>query len=299
MTMHPVLLSLTAALLIGAGVTRAGDPFQDDQAAWRKNRDTRLRSETGWLTLVGLHWLQPGDNRFGSDPALAVRLPAGKSPALAGSLFVEGDRVRLVPAAGVAIQLDGKPAGERQLADDVDGKPDVLQLGDLRFHLVRRGARIGVRVRDPQSPLRASFKGMDYFPADPAYRIEATFHPHDTPRKIQVPTVLGTTETMDALGRVRFTLAGKEHWLEPVVEDPAHPALFFIFKDGTSGRETYAAGRFLYAEMPKDGRVILDFNKAYNPPCVFTPYATCPLPPKQNWLDARIEAGEKSFAHHP
>jgi uncharacterized protein (DUF1684 family) len=207
--------------------------------------------------------------------------------------------VRIRPAAGVSILLDGQVIGERTLADDAGGKPDIVQLGDLRFHAIRRGERFGVRVRDPKSPLRSGFKGLEYFPAAPAYRVEAEFQAYEKPRKVPIPTVLGTTEEMEAPGRVRFVLAGQELTLEPVVEDPKEPSLFFIFKDATAGSETYPAGRFLYAEMPKDGKVVLDFNKAYNPPCAFTPYATCPLPPRQNWLNVRVEAGEKKFGSHP
>jgi len=164
--------------------------------------------------------------------------------------------------------------------------------------VIKRGDRIGVRVRDPKSPVRTGFKGLEYFAADPAYKVTAEFVPYEKPRKMPVPTVIGTVEEMDAPGRVRFVIAGKELWLDPVVEDPKEPSLFFIFKDETSGRETYPAGRFLYADMPKDGKVVLDFNKAYNPPCAFTPYATCPLPPKRNALPVRIEAGEKKYADH-
>lgn len=290
--------AILSSLLLGAGTLHAAESFAEGEQAWRKNRDTRLRSENGWLTLVGLHWLAPGENKFGSDPSLPLPLPAGKAPAVAGALFLERGKVRVVPAEGVAILIDGKPAGARAIADDGEGKPDVVELGDLRFHVVKRGDRVGIRVRDPLSPVRTGFKGLAYFDPDPAYRVTATFEPYAEPRKIRIPTVLGTTEEMEAPGVVRFTLAGKDLSLEPVVEDPKEPMLFFIFKDATSRTETYPAGRFLYAEYPKDGKVVLNFNRAYNPPCAFTPYATCPLPPKQNWLDVRIEAGEKRFGGH-
>ena len=140
------------------------------------------------------------------------------------------------------------------------------------------------------------FKGIDYYPADPKWRVEGTFVPYDAPKKVEIPTVLGTTDTMEAPGLVKLTIDGTEVSLEPVVEDPDKPSLWFIFKDQTSNKETYGGGRFLYSEMPKDGKVVVDFNQAYNPPCAFTPYATCPLPPKQNWLPVRVEAGEKVFA---
>jgi uncharacterized protein (DUF1684 family) len=166
--------------------------------------------------------------------------------------------------------------------------------------VIKRGDRVGVRVKDSRSPVRTDFKGLDYFPLDPAWRMTGTFVPYDAPKKVPIPTVLGTTETMEAPGLVKLTIDGKELTLEPVIEDPTDPKLWFIFKDGTSAKETYGGGRFLYADMPKDGKVVVDFNQAYNPPCAFTPYATCPLPPKQNWLPIRVEAGEKVFAggHH-
>lgn len=297
--MGRISAAIAAALVIGGGTVHAVETFREQEANWRKNRDTRLRSENGWLTLVGLYWLAPGGNRFGSDASVPVRLPEGKAPAFAGTLILDKGKVRLEPEDGVAILIDGKPAGARPVADDASGRPDVMQLGDLRFHVVKRGERVGVRIRDPKSAVRARFEGVDYFEPDPTYKVTAEFHPYEPPRKVQIPTVLGTIEEMQTPGRVRFTLGGKVMWLEPVVEDPSNPTLFFIFKDLTSRKETYPAGRFLYAEMPQDGKVVLNFNRAYNPPCAFTPYATCPLPPKQNWLDVRIEAGEKRFAEHP
>ena len=271
------------------------EAFQKSEQVWRDGRVKRLSSPTGWLTLVGLHWLQEGPNVIGSDPDCAVPLPAGKAPKHAGVLLLASGAVRIQPAPDAGLEIDGKPAGPQALADDTSEKPSVVTRGDLSFFVVKRGERIGVRVKDEQSPARLQFKGLDYFPADPKWRVVATFVPYEAPRKVEIPTVLGTTDTMEAPGLVRFTIEGKELTLEPFVEDPKAPSLFFIFKDGTSAKETYGAGRFLYAEMPKDGKVVVDFNQAYNPPCAFTPYATCPLPPKQNWMPIRVEAGEKAY----
>jgi uncharacterized protein len=291
---------LLLTLLAGFTVAVAMDDFQAREKSWRDKRQAGLASENGWLTLVGLDWLQPGENVFGSDPACAVPLPAGKAPANAGVLILEKEQVRLVPDPAAGLTIDGKPATEKVLADDNSENTDVLHLGKLSFYVIRRGDRFGVRVKDPESPVRKNFKGLDYFPADPKWVVTATFVPFDAPKEVAVPTVLGTTDTMQAPGIVKFTIGGRELSLEPVVEDPSDPALWFIFKDATSAKETYGGGRFLYADMPKDGKVVIDFNQAYNPPCAFTPYATCPLPPKENWLPVRIEAGEKVFkgAHH-
>lgn len=288
---------LLGLLALAASAVATGDDFQTLEKTWRDKRHARLTSESGWLTLVGLHWLSPGENAMGSGPDAIVALPAGKAPAKAGVLVLDKQTVTIKPDPAAGITLDGQPVGERVLADDLSGKPDVLKLGDLSFFVIRRGDRIGVRVKDPNSPVRTGFKGIDYFPPSPKYRVEATFHPYDAPRTVQIPNVLGTTEPMTVTGYVSFTLDGKKLTLEPVIEDPDDPTLWFIFKDETSGKETYPAGRFLYSEMPKDGKVVVDFNQAYNPPCAFTPYATCPLPPKNNALPVRIEAGEKAFGH--
>jgi uncharacterized protein len=289
------LLVLGALGVVISLVAAADSEFLATEKAWRDKRHSRLTSETGWLTLVGLHWLSPGKNAFGSDPGLPVPLPTGKAPKLAGTLILEDGAVRLVPEPGAGLTIDGKPAGEQVLGDDGAPRTDVVQLGDLSFFVIKRGERIGVRVRDKNSPVLKGFKGIDAYDPDPKYRVTAAFHAYVVPRQVDIPNVLGMTERMEARGNVTFTLDGREHSLEPVIEDPEHPQLWFIFKDATSGKSTYGGGRFLYAEMPKDGTVTIDFNQAYNPPCAFTPYATCPLPPKQNWLSVPIEAGEKTF----
>jgi uncharacterized protein (DUF1684 family) len=297
----PALSLLIAMTAAAAPILAAADTeFMKSEQTWRENRAKRLTSPNGWLTLVGLDWLQPGENVFGSDPDCAVPLPAGKAPKRAGVLVLEAGTVRIKPEPAAGLMIDGKPAAEQVLADDMADKTSVVSLGDVSFYVIKRGERIGVRVKDAQSPVRTGFKGLDYFPADPRWRVTGTFAPYDTPRKVEVPTVLGTTDTMEAPGVVKFAIDGKELTLEPVVEDPKEPSLWFIFKDATSAKETYGGGRFLYSAMPKDGKVVIDFNQAYNPPCAFTPYATCPLPPRENWLPVRVEAGEKAFAggHH-
>ncbi|HZN54302.1 MAG TPA: DUF1684 domain-containing protein [Candidatus Polarisedimenticolaceae bacterium] len=288
-------LAMIVLLALPLLAVAADVDFQKTEADWRETRAKRLASPNGWLTLVGLSWLSPGENVFGSDPEAAVPLPKGKAPLHAGKLILENGAVRIVAPADSGVTLDGKPVGERVLRDDTQEETDVLKIGEVSFYVIKRGDKFGVRVKDPNSPVRTEFKGLDYFPADPKWRVAATFKPYDAPRKVEIPTVLGTTETMEAPGLITFSVDGKTYTLEPVVEDPENPSLWFIFKDGTSAKETYGAGRFLYSDMPKDGKVVVDFNQAYNPPCAFTPYATCPLPPKQNWLPVRVEAGEKAF----
>jgi hypothetical protein len=280
-----------------AGGDAAG--FEREIAAWRADRDARLRSETGWLTLVGLFWLQPGDNRFGTDRSNSLVLPPDSGPAFAGSFVLEGGKVRLVPQPEAGITVNGAAPKGDAIKSDADGAPDEIRSGRIRLTLIRRGERLGIRAKDPESRIRTGFRGVESFPASPAWRVDARFERYDPPREIEIPTVLGRTEKMRVPGVARFTAGGKEVSLEPVLESPDARELFFIFRDGTSGNETYDAGRFLYTELPRNGRVTLDFNRAYNPPCAFTRWATCPLPPRTNWLPIRIDAGEKKYGVHP
>jgi uncharacterized protein (DUF1684 family) len=284
-------------LLAFAAPPDPGTAFRQEEDAWRAQRLARLESETGWLSLVGLHWLKEGENRFGSSKSNAVVLPEGTTQATAGSFFLEKGRVRVHadPVAGLAI--DGAPVVDRALRSDADGEPDLLRLGRLQMFVIKRGDRFAIRVKDPKSPALTGFRGVEYFPADSRYRVVAAFTKYDPPKDVGVPTILGTVETMKAPGKVTFTIGGKQVSLEPVLESPDAKELFFIFKDATSGSGTYPAGRYLYTPLPENGKVVLNFNRAYNPPCAFTPYATCPFPTKENVLPVRIEAGEKAYAH--
>jgi hypothetical protein len=269
-------------MMAAATAGTATEDFAAETRAWHARRVERLRSETGWLTLVGLHWLEEGENRVERVPGVFV-LEAGKV------------RVKADPAAGLTV--DGKAVGDAVLAADLDENPSAIRAGDLRIQLIRRGERLGLRVRDPNSPVRKGFQGIDTWPPDPKFRVVAAWEAYATPREIEVPNVLGTIEKASAPGVARFTIDGVPCSLEPILEEGDTP-LFFVFRDATSGKTTYPAGRFLYAAAPKDGKVVLDFNRAYNPPCAFTPYATCPLPPKQNRLAVPIEAGEKTWWSH-
>lgn len=273
----------------------AQDPAAE-RTKWHEGRIKRLQSEDGWLTLVGLHWLGDGENLIGTDPAAKVRFPEGVGPAKAGTLVLEGGKVRLKAEPGSPLTVNGAPASDMPLRMDVEGKPDMLRLGGRSFYVIRRGEKVGVRVKDPESPVRTGFKGIELYPYDPAYRVTATWEPFPEPREVKVPTVIGIAETYKAYGRVHFTLKGKKVTLEPV--DEGDGRLYFIFRDGTSGKGTYPAGRFLYAEAPKDGKAVIDFNQAYNPPCAFTRFATCPLPTPANVLKVAVKAGEKDYGHH-
>jgi uncharacterized protein (DUF1684 family) len=264
---------------------------------WRAQRNERLRRDDGWLTLVGLSWLEPGENRFGSGQGVRVPLPEGAAADL-GSFDLNDGEVRVRVAPGAEVTHEGKPVREMVLQPDTSGSPTVLQHGSLKMHVIRRGERFGIRVKDSQAKALREFAGMENFAVDPAWRVVARFEAYTPPRQITVPNVTGEPTRETVPGALVFEKDGKTFRLEPVAEEGSEE-LFIIFGDQTNGFETYGAGRFLYSPQPDSaGRVPLDFNLAYNPPCVFTPYATCPLPPPQNKLALRIEAGEKTYGEH-
>jgi uncharacterized protein (DUF1684 family) len=222
-----------------------------------------------------------------------VVLPRG--PAHAGSIRLEAGSAVATFAAETGVTHEGRGVTRLNLRDDADGDPTVLRLSSLAFYVIRRGDRLGVRVKDPESPARKAFAGIDYFPIDPAWRFHARFEAYDPPRTFRVQTVLGTEEAYEVPGALAFEHHGEVHRLVAFLE-PGETDLFLVFGDLTNRSETYGGGRYLYAPPPGgDGTVVLDFNKAYNPPCVFTPFATCALPLPQNRLPIRIEAGEKLY----
>lgn len=272
--MPRILLGLMAALAMAAGPA-----LQDDIAQWRRARASALQAEGGWLTVAGLFWLHEGVNSFGKDPSSEIALPDG--PAQAGVFELRGGTV--------TVTMKGESA-RRELQPD---SADAVRVGRLSLFLIQRGDRLGIRLKDPENPARKQFHGLDYFPVSEAYRVTARWVAE--PRRIPILNVLGQTEPSRCPGYAAFRIGTKDLRLYPILEAPDAQELFYIFRDQTSGRETYAAGRFLYSALPKEGRVVLDFNKAVNPPCAFTPYATCPLPPPENRLPVRIEAGEKKY----
>jgi uncharacterized protein (DUF1684 family) len=270
--------------------------YVEEILRWREKRVEELTSADGWLSLVGLFWLKEGRNRFGSDRSNDIVLPRNRAPRFAGSLFLNGGVVRLEAEPRAGLTSNGAPVTSLVLESDVDGKQTVLNIGSLTLYLIKRGNKLGLRVKDSQNPARFHFAGLAYFPVNPKWRLEAKYEPHNPPEMIRVANVLGMVEQMVSPGTLRFEIAGKSYEIEPVVEK-GETQLFIIFSDETAGKETYGAGRYLYADPPgPDGKVILDFNKSYNPPCAFTKFATCPLPPRRNRLPFRVEAGEKKYA---
>ncbi len=265
------------ALLAGAALF-AAPTYQAEIAQWRLAREAELRKDGSWLTVTGLFWLRDGPNRFGKDKSSDIVLPDG--PAHAGVFDLRNGKV--------TVTMDGQT---RPLAPDSGA---TVTVGRLSLLVIHRGVQYAIRLKDPASQARRDFHGLDYFPVSDEYRVTARFVAQ--PRKISIDNVLGQTAPMDSPGYVVFRLHGRELRLFPVFEAPG-TSLFFIFRDQTSGKETYGAGRFLDADMPQGDQVVLDFNKAYNPPCAFTPYATCPLPPPENRMAVRVEAGEKKYGH--
>jgi len=291
------IMLLLVPSLLGAGGAPAGDDYEATIRQWRENREKRLKADDGWLTVAGLFWLEKGENTMGTDPSSGIVLPEGSAPPRVGTIAYDGATATFTAAAGAAVTAEGKPVTTMPLRDDTAETTDLLTIGGLRFFVIARDGRHAVRLRDLNSPLRRNFTGLSWYPIDASWRVEAAFVPHDPPKTLKVPNVIGYVEEQPSPGYAVWKHDGQEMRLEPVLSDGGSE-LFFIFKDGTSGKETYPAGRFLYAALPADGKVILDFNKAYSPPCAFTPHATCPLPPEGNRLTGRIAAGEMNYGQH-
>jgi len=292
-----IILLVLSTLAAPQGERPAPDQaYQDDILKWRQKRVEELTDEGGWLSLAGLFWLKQGQNRFGSAPSNEIVLPRNRAPRLAGSLWLSRGVVRLKAKPDAGVTHNGARASNLVLESDADGKQTILKLGSLTFYVIKRGERLGVRVKDSQNPNRSSFAGLNYFDVDPKWKLEAKYEAHVPPKMIPIVNVLGMVEEMPSPGTLVFDVEGKTYRLDPVLEKD-EKRWFIIFGDATSGKETYGAGRYLYADPPgADGKVVLDFNKSYNPPCAFTKFATCPLPPRQNRLPFRVEAGEKKYA---
>jgi len=299
----PMRVAAAAAVVLLFALHAQADPSAQEErgsiAAWRAARASALTSDDGWLSLVGLYWLKEGDNRFGRARGNELYLDDRRLPPVACRFIRHGERVRVVAPAGSGITSDGRPVTALDLRSDGEGEPTTLNLGSLEFHVIARGGALGLRVRDRDHPARRAFRGLEYFPVDPSWAIAARFEPYETGHRIAIVNVLGMELAMDSPGAIVFTREGREWRLDTVLEAPDDDALFIMFADATSGRETYGAGRFLYVPLPVDGRVLVDFNKAYNPPCALTAFATCPLPPPQNKLELAITAGELRYVAPP
>jgi len=269
---------------------------------WRVDRIKRLTAPDGWLSLIGLEWLHQGANRVGAAADNDIVLKAGPDHLGTVTLAADG-AVHFTAATGSGASIDGKPVSDAALVDDMHaGKagPTTVHFGTASFYAIDRDGRKGLRVKDPQAETRLHFQGIDYFPIDPSWRIVAEWVPFQPVHTLEIGTEIGTIDKVQVPGKAVFHRDGKTFELLPYQEEPGGE-LFFVIADRTSGKETYGAARFLYAALPaggltRPGSVVLDFNRAYNPPCAFTPYATCPLAPPENRLGIAVTAGEKKYA---
>lgn len=261
---------------------------------WRKEYETKLGAPDGWLSISGLYWLKEGNNRMGADPSLEVVLPTGSAPTFCGEFKYHANQITLEAQEGVTLTVNEKPVNSVTVKFNQYGSSDWFVLNELKFAVIQRGVRYGVRVYDRNSSSRKAFVNLRWFPIDEAYRIAASFVVNDPPTMIPVTNVLGDTSEEPCPGYAEFTVNKQVHRLYPVTSE-GEERLWFMFRDSTNGSMTYPGGRFMWAEPPKNNTIVLDFNKAYNPPCAYTDFATCPLPPEINRLSVPVMAGEMKF----
>lgn len=290
------VLSMTACLAVAATLDAH---WKSGLLEWRKERAKELSAPDGWLTLVGLEWLRAGENSFGAAADNHIRLNAPVDAHL-GVLELKGKDVYLVSPAP-SLSENGAQAQPGKIETEGD-HPTVLKAGTLTLLVIHRGDRYALRIKDSQAPTRARFEGLHWYAPDPRYRITAKWVPFNAPHEEAIPTIIGTTLKLPVPGVAEFMLDGQTVQLEPVLEGPGEKQLFFILRDATSRTTTYGAARFLYTDFPdhgldKPGHVVLDFNRLENPPCAYTPYATCPLPPEKNRLTVALPVGEKRYSH--
>ena len=285
-----------AAAAAAEAARKAESAFAGGQQAWRDQRKADLTQPDGWTSLIGLHWIDPGAHYLGSDADNGIRLAMG--PAHMGMLDLKAGTLRFVPEAGASLVLDGEPLkrGATMRADDDAAGPSKLVFDDGKgiATVIKRGGRHALRVKHADAATRLGFKGLDYWPAQAEWKVVGRFVPHPAGKTLPIANIIGTTDEVPNPGAVEFERDGRTHRLEAL--DEGSEGLFLVFADRTSGHGSYGAGRFLDAPKPDaQGRVVLDFNQSYNPPCAFTPFATCPLPPSENRLDVAITAGEKNY----
>lgn len=285
----PVLVGAALVVLQAASVD---SPYRAQIEQYRAKPEAALKADGGWLTVTGLFWLKEGENTLGSDTANDIVLP-DTAPARLGTVKLEHG-VPVFTAATTEVALNGKPVSEATLR--TAGPPDVLSTGAVEFFLIKRGGdRYAVRLKDKNSALRKNFTHIGFYPVQEDWKLTAKYVSYPSPAKLIFESVIGEQETMSSPGYVEFERGGQTYKLLAAAKGSS---LFFVIRDRTSGKTTYAASRFLHTEAPKNGLVVLDFNKLENPPCAFTPYATCPLPPPENRLPLAIEAGELKYGDH-
>lgn len=287
--------SLTLCVLSLALVAAAPAPSAYVQSIekWRSAEAADLQKDNGWLTLTGLYWLKEGSNSIGVGPAFDVRLTDNFKSGKFGEIDFHQGVAKLRVANGVEAMVEGKPVSTVILTSDAQGKPTEVHTGSQTFYLIQREDRFAIRLKDSQSKARLTFQGQHWFPVDESYKVTAHLEAFPAPKELLVPNKIGGHFKMKSPGLLKFVLQGKKCSLQPVVENDG--SLFLIFRDQSNDHETYSAGRFLNAPKPVNGEAVLDFNQAENPPCAFTPFATCPLPPPGNDLAVAVAAGEKRY----
>ena len=297
--------SVIVPLAIVAACTSSGsspDPAASDVAAatketqdWRAQHEESYRKN--WATIAGLHVLEPGSQTAGTATTNDIVLPASAASERIGRFVLDGDVVRFEPDARSSVQIDGQPVTKpRELADDFADEPDSIEVGAIRMVVHRSGDRRSLRVWDPNGEMARGFLGFRWFDIQMDYRVTARFIPDASPRDLQVMNTFGDLDAYKTEGVVEFTLQGRTLRLRPFTTRPKR--FYFVFKDQSSGAETYEAARFLYSDLRDDGTTVLDFNQAYNPPCSFNPYTTCPIPLPENRLPVKVLAGERAYPLH-
>ena len=290
-------LLLVVILFSCTSITKEEKQYIQQIDEWHKKRIESLKMKDSWLSLAGLFWLKSGENNFGSDKLNDIVFPKGKAADFMGWFDLNKDVVTVRLNPGINISSDDQPVTEMVLQNDNTGKPSILRYESLSWFVIKRQDKYGIRLKDSEHPEFERFSGIDRFDVKTGWKVEAKFIPYDQVKKIEIPTIMGTILEEPSPGFLQFEINGETYQLDSM-GDIKSKHLFLIFADLTNGDETYGAGRFLSVEFPHpDSTIYIDFNKAYNPPCAFTKYATCPLPPKQNQLPIEITAGEKNYAH--
>ncbi|MBL8243468.1 MAG: DUF1684 domain-containing protein [Rhodanobacteraceae bacterium] len=294
MSKHFLALGAAALMSLAAVEAPAMSEHEQEVAAWRTGRIERLTAPDGWLSLVGLHWVPAGAAQtVGNGEGNQVDLGIG--PEHLGRIEWADGKPWFLVADGVGATVAGEPATRVELLPELANAPVVVRFGSASLQMLQRGEKFALRIKDSEASTRLKFSGIPHFDVDPSWRIEARFERYPEPRTIEVATVVGTLEAYPNPGRIVFERDGKTHRIEALVEEGTEQ-YFLIIADRSSGKETYGMARYLYAGPPEGDRIVVDFNKAYNPPCAFTAYATCPMPPEGNRLDLYVSAGEKKYA---
>jgi len=299
-----LFVALALAIVLVSAAQPKDAAWQEEITSWRAQHSVELQKPDGWLALAGLEWLEPGDTSFGAAKDNKIHLPPS-GPAHMGVLHLDGETVTLSPPAGgfpAGFLLDGKPAQTQTLHADPDHDKNNprMTIGTLNMYVIHRGERFALRIKDAKSAALSGFHGLKWYAPNQAYRVTARWIPYAPQKTFTIATLIGTSYPAQVPGSAEFLLHGKTYRLDPILEDPQVARLFFVLRDATSATKTYGACRFLYTGFPdhgldKPGELVLDFNRLENPPCAYTPYATCPLPPRQNRLPIPLPVGEQRY----